>query len=204
MCSSFEEQSLLVKHLDSVQVIIEMCLNENGTYVIQKMLQYINNCLTGHICQSIIDNFLLLAMDMNGVCVIKSLMQITISPVERELIMINLIINFIPIATSTYGNYAIQHALHLWWYLGIDVLKEMIIHHFSQLAECKNSSHIAEFFISKLSQKERSVFIYHLLLTGQLALIAKSKYGVFIINQVFGFVSLAERIYIVNTLKNQS
>lgn len=204
ICSSIEEQSLLVKYINSSPIIIEMSVNPNGTYVIQKMLHNLNYSLKFNIYKIIINNFLVLVLDMNGVCVIKSLMKITVSLFERELIISHLVKNFFPIAMNTYGNYAIQHALNLWWYLNIKALKETIIQYFSILGECRNSSYIAELFISKLNQKERSSFISFLLKTGQLASIAKSKSGVFIINQVFGFVSLSEREYIVNALKNQS
>lgn len=91
--------------------IVDLAFDANGTHVLQKVLLCMKEENIDFIFDPVIENFINLSMDQNGLCVIKKI----ISKVEghERRIRIGKILseNVVSLVQSPYGNYAVQQAL---------------------------------------------------------------------------------------------
>ena len=93
--------------------ILEMCLDSQGTHVIEKII----SCFEEHIIEdcyhTIIDNILTLADNVNGLCVCKKIIIHATKFKTMKRIREKLTENAIFLIQNVYGNYVIQMAIEV-------------------------------------------------------------------------------------------
>lgn len=94
--------------------IIKLSFDLYGTHVIEKILQYFNVELLAPVINLICNDFLFIANNPNGLCVIKKVIEITEHTVYFEQINEQLCNNALLLIQNPYGNYALQHAFDTW------------------------------------------------------------------------------------------
>lgn len=93
--------------------VLFLCLNAQGTHVIEKMLNLFEEWRLQHIYETIIKNFLFLTNNSNGLCVIKKIIAKAQTPESQFIIRNILSENSMTLVQNPYGNYAIQAALEV-------------------------------------------------------------------------------------------
>ena len=110
--SSKEEIILIINSLShNKEKVLDICKNEYGSFVIQKILTYFNENYRYKINEIILKNLYELCIDMYGVCVVKKFINNTNNQIYCNILIKNIFINFYKIAKNNYGNYAIQNLI---------------------------------------------------------------------------------------------
>lgn len=110
-----EEEKIV---LEAVQgSCLEMSLDGNATHVIQKVIVCIEENKRECINKVVLDNFKVLALDVNGVCVIKKFINSNKSENLRKEILEKINKDALELAQSPFGNYVIQQVLNVKKYL---------------------------------------------------------------------------------------
>ena len=60
-----------------------------------------------------------LAMNTNGLCVIKKLVQFTSNPEQVQKLMLKISENAIELVQNPYGNYAVTEVINVWFICSI-------------------------------------------------------------------------------------
>lgn len=106
------EEKMIVA--DSLQgKILEMCLDPQGTHVVEKIITCFEEGLIEDYYNIIIDNMLTLADNVNGLCVCKKIIIHAINIKTMKRIREKLSENAIFLIQNVYGNYVIQMAIEV-------------------------------------------------------------------------------------------
>ena len=99
--------------IDSVKGrVMEMCKDQNGVHVIEKIILCFNEDDIQIIYESLIESFEVLANNSNGLCVAK-LIILCKNPSNSKKLHKKIIDNALVLVQNPYGNYAIQKALEV-------------------------------------------------------------------------------------------
>ena len=112
---SYEEQKYIISVINPIKK--ELALDKYGTYVIEKIISFFNYNLIDELLLFIVNNFVLLACNSYGLCIIKKAIILENSPFDKKyhnLIKQIIIENNLNLIQNPYGNYAIQTALTNW------------------------------------------------------------------------------------------
>ena len=90
---------------------IEMIYNKNATYVVQKIVLKFPDFLRKDLNEIILQNFSKLCLDVNGICLVKNFIRTNTIENDKQLMNIIVTNNFVLLAQSPFGNYAIQFLL---------------------------------------------------------------------------------------------
>lgn len=94
--------------------VISMCLDPQGTHVIEKMISVFEEEQIDHIYDDIINNLIMLANNANGLCVVKKVIihgqKVDTLTAIRE----RLVDNALSIVQNPFGNYALQVAFEVY------------------------------------------------------------------------------------------
>jgi hypothetical protein len=113
LLSTQEEQELLMAAVRSH--VIDMCMDPNGTHVVQRLLFCFSASCTDWIYHPVVENLLEVAHHPCGLCVLKKcISQATASGQQQDLLLCQLARHAVDLVQSPYGNYAVQHALEEW------------------------------------------------------------------------------------------
>lgn len=93
--------------------ILEMCLDSQGTHVIEKILSCFEEEIINDVYNIIIDNILTLADNVNGLCVCKKIIIHAKNPKTIKKIREKLTENVTFLVQNIYGNYVIQMAIEV-------------------------------------------------------------------------------------------
>ena len=93
--------------------VMRISLNSNGGHVVEKILNTFSESLNSIILPEIMSNFFLLANDVNGLCVVKTLIKSA-----KDIVLITgirniLAENCLSLVCSPFGNYTLQIALEV-------------------------------------------------------------------------------------------
>lgn len=152
-CSQ-QEYELLLNSFGDYNHILKAAMNQNGTYVIQKLIVHIPEKFRINFNFIFLKCIPILAMDMYGVCSVIKFLNHTKNEIIEKFILNLVLSNFVYISDNKYGNYLIQNILELWWNTNKGLyLKKMCIDQFHILALNHYSSFVCDMFI-KLSSLE--------------------------------------------------
>ena len=118
--------------------------DNNATHVIQKILLCIDKEKRGHLIRVILKNFRSLALDCNGICVLKKFINSNKSDKVRKDILNELVDNALEIVQSPFGNYAIQYAIQEWGISFCRNIVDVIVNNIVSLSMQKYSSNAVE------------------------------------------------------------
>ena len=214
--SSKEEIILIINSLShNKEKVLEICKNEYGSFVIQKILTYFNENYRYKINEIILNNLYELCIDMYGVCVVKKFINNTNNQIYSNILIKNIFINFYKIAKNNYGNYAIQNLIDKFYknenfmnYL-LNLIFYNNINNFLDISINRFGSHIVEYIISKLGKsKKKKIFldIYNNISNGNLIIktIYFNKYGKYVINKLLIGFEFEEKNYFIMKLNQNN
>ncbi len=214
--SSKEEIILIINSLShNKEKVLDICKNEYGSFVIQKILTYFNENYRYKINEIILKNLYELCIDMYGVCVVKKFINNTNNQIYCNILIKNIFINFYKIAKNNYGNYAIQNLIDKFYknenfmnYL-LNLIFYNNINNFLDISINRFGSHIVEYFISKLGKsKKKKIFldIFNNISNGNLIIktIYFNKYGKYVINKLLIGFEFEEKNYFIMKLNQNN
>jgi len=109
--NSEEEKVIVADSLNGK--ILEMCLDPQGTHVIEKIITCFEEKYIEDYYNIIIDNMITLADNVNGLCVCKKIINHGCALKTMKRIREKLIENAIFLIQNVYGNYVIQMAIEV-------------------------------------------------------------------------------------------
>ena len=180
-----EEYKLLLNSFYDYNKILKATSNQNGTYVIQKLIVHIPEKFRISFNLLFLKLICILSMDMYGVCtVIKFIDHTKNEIIEKQLL--NLILtNFVNIAENQYGNYLIQNILKQWWDTDNGkFLKKICIEKFHKLARNHYSSYVCDVFLKLSNLEEKKLLMSMLINCKTIGLFNKNNCGKIIMNKL--------------------
>jgi CRISPR/Cas system-associated endonuclease Cas3-HD len=92
----------------------------------------------------ILNNFKNLAIDSNGICVLKKFISTNKNDKVKKDILNELVNNALEVVQSPFGNYAVQHAFQEWGFKTCESIVNAIINNIVSLSMQKYSSNVVE------------------------------------------------------------
>ena len=156
LSSKEEEFKLLLCSFNNMDNILMASLNQNGAFVIQKLIVHIPEKFRMDFNFIFVKFVCILSRDMYGVCTVKKFIGYTQNELIVKQILNSILSNFVDISGSQYGNYLIQYLLEKWWKTEEGVyLKKLIISKFQTLASNHYSSFVCDLFLKLSSTEEK-------------------------------------------------
>ena len=180
-----DEYKLLLNSFYDYNKVLKATSNQNGTYVIQKLIVHIPEKFRINFNLIFLKLICILSMDMYGVCtVIKFIEHTKNEIIEKQLL--NLILsNFVNIAENQYGNYLIQNVLRLWWDTDNGkFLKKICMDKFHKLARNHYSSYVCDVFLKLSNLEDKKLLMSTLINCKTIGLFNKNNSGKIIINKL--------------------
>jgi len=156
LASDEEEYKLLLASFNNLDSLLMASLNQNGSYVIQKLIVHIPERFRMDFNLMFVKFICILSRDMYGVCTVKKFIGYTRNELIVKQILNSILTNFVNISGNKYGNYLIQYLLEKWWKTGEGVfLKKIITSKFQVLASNHYSSYICDLFLKLCNTEEK-------------------------------------------------
>ena len=178
-----EESKIINSLFFNIENFLNICLNSNGSFVIQKIISTIPENKREIINKLFIKFFKVLVCDMYGVCILKKFVKHSINFYHK--IIFALFQEFEKICENQYGNYFAQFILEIWWNKKeIFWIKNSIIKNFLKFSKNQYASHVCETFINLITPQERKMILKFLIENKSYYLLINDKYGIFVINKL--------------------
>ena len=162
--------------------IKELCIDPYGAHVIEKILSCFEEENIVIIYKYISDNFLLLAYDSNGICIIKKIVSFIHKKKLHENIKSIVKENSMEIIKHTYGNFIIQSIIENWDSNEVKEIMNLYINNLIDLSLEKFASNVIERFIEK-DNEVLLKFINDLVISKRSLEVMKDNYGNFVIQK---------------------
>ena len=196
---TFSVQALLneVSSINSINKILqrikgnelEMIYDKNATYVVQKMVLKFPDFYRKELNDLILQNFPKLCLDVNGICLIKNFIRT--NTIESELEKMKMIItnNFLLLAQSPYGNYAIQFLMEKLPKNELNEIFGVLTDNIFKLSVQQYSSNVVEKSFEKMNDFQKLKIFDKLFFLGKFIFILKNKFGKFVIRKAVNYMS---------------
>ena len=185
LSKSEEEYKLILSSFKDPNNILTASLNQNGSFVIQKIIVHIPERYRMEFNLNFIKYLSILSMDMYGVCTVKKFIGYTKNELLLKQILNIILINFLNISQNQYGNYLIQYLLEYWWKTNEGVyLKKIFVSKFHILSGNHFSSYICDLFIKLSSQDEKKKLMSSLIKDKTINNLTNNKSGTIILNKL--------------------
>jgi len=196
---TFSVQALLneVSSINSINKILqrikgnelEMIYDKNATYVIQKMVLKFPDFYRKELNDLILQNFPKLCLDVNGICLIKNFIRT--NSIESEMEKMKMIItnNFLLLAQSPYGNYAIQFLMEKLPKNELNEIFDVLTDNIFKLSVQQYSSNVVEKSFEKMNDFHKLKIFDKLFFLGKFIFILKNKFGKFVIRKAVNYMS---------------
>ena len=160
MASSEEEYKLILASFNDFNNILMASLNQNGSFVVQKLIVHIPEQLRTEFNSIFVKLICILSRDMYGVCTVKKFIGYTKNDLMVKQILNTLMTNFVNISSNQYGNYLIQYILEKWWKTQEGVfLKKLITSKFQILCSNHFSCYICDLFLKLCTNEEKRLLL---------------------------------------------
>ena len=158
------------------------CYNIYGTHVIEKILSYFEDDFTNEIIDYIYNNFIDLAYNINGICVVKKVLLMTHKKELHQKLKQKILENANNLIIHQYGNYVIQVIFENW----DDNELEDILNHYTNkyiyLSKLKYSSNVIERIIEK-NENNLNLYINSICVENHLSELMLNNYGNYVIQK---------------------
>jgi len=186
-----EEQDMLMQALRCH--IIPLCMDPNGTHVIQRLLYYFEPRFTDGIYRPVVENLVNVAHHPYGLCVLKKcISQATSLEKHQDLLLDQLARHALALVQSPYGNYAVQHALEEWGGRCCLPILQNLKGSMVQLSVQKCSSNVVEKVFFQAPPELRRRFIDELVESDQLTVLINSNYGHYVVKRALQLAELPQ------------
>ena len=160
LACSEEEYKLLLFFFNDFKKILKATLDENGTYVIQKLIVHIPEKNRMEFNLIFVKFICILAMDMYGVCTAIKFINYTKNEIIEKQLLNLILSNFLSIAENQFGNYLIQNVMRLWWNTKKGLfLKKICMEKFHKLAKNHYSSYVCDIFLKLSNLQEKQILM---------------------------------------------
>lgn len=182
LLSTAEEQGHFMRAAQSH--VIELCMDPNGTHVVQRLLCCFMPPCTDLIYKPVVDHLLDVAHDPYGLCVLKKCISQAKTPGHhQDMLLMQLAQNALDLVQSPYGNYAVQHALEEWGGTRCTPIFRSLQGCMMQLSIQKFSSNVVEKLFSSAPPEFRVLFIAELIESEKMSVLVNSNYGHYVVKR---------------------
>ena len=169
---------------------IEMIYNKNATYVVQKIVLKFPDFLRKDLNEIILQNFSKLCLDVNGICLVKNFIRTNTIENDKQLMNIIITNNFVLLAQSPFGNYAIQFLLEKLNSNELNELFGVLNENIYKLSVQQFSSNVVEKALEKMDEITREKILDKLFFQGKFIILLKNKFGKFVISKAVSYMPL--------------
>jgi hypothetical protein len=160
LANSEEEYKLLLYYFSDFNKVLKATLDQNGTYVIQKLIVHIPEKNRMEFNLIFVKFICILAMDMYGVCTAIKFINYTKNEIIEKQLLNIILTNFINIAENQYGNYLIQNIMEKWWNTNKGLfLKKICMEKFHKLARNHYSSYVCDIFLKLSNLQDKKLLM---------------------------------------------
>jgi len=162
---------------------MDMFYDAQGCHVIEKMIICFEEELIEFIYELILQNFISLANNVNGLCLTKKIIihaknETTIARIQQKLVE-----NCVNLVQNSYGNYSIQTVFDTWdFHLVIPIIKQFF-GKMSNLSMQKFSSNVVEKCLEKGGEPILCRFIEEIQHNNKIADLMKNNYGNYVVQK---------------------
>ena len=142
-----KEKEIVINSIN--KQLMKLCLDIYGTHVLEKILNCFEYEFVKPIMKFILDNFLFLANNANGLCVIKKEIVCENKKENFEQLKKEIVTHALVLIQNPYGNYALQTAIDNWDLEDCEELMHIFEGKCSVLSLQKYSSNVIERCIEK-------------------------------------------------------
>jgi len=167
---------------------IEMIYNKNATYVVQKIVLKFPDFLRKDLNEIILQNFSKLCLDVNGICLVKNFIRTNTIENDKQLMNIIITNNFVLLAQSPFGNYAIQFLLEKLNSNELNELFGVLNENIYKLSVQQFSSNVVEKALEKMDEITREKILDKLFFQGKFIILLKNKFGKFVISKAVSYM----------------
>ena len=158
--------------------------NIYGARILEKILAYFEDEFKQEIIEYVCENFLELAYNNNGICLVKKILLMTHKK-ELHIKLKKLVFdNALNLIVHQYGNYAIQIIIENWDETDLKEILEIYENKYIFLSNQKFSSNVMERILEK-SEKNLENYINEISKGYNLNELLKNKYGNFVIKKAY-------------------
>ena len=158
--------------------------NIYGSRILEKILAYFEDEFKQEIIEYICENFLELAYNNNGICLVKKILLMTHKK-DLHIKLKKLVFdNALNLIVHQYGNYAIQIIIENWDETDLKEILEIYENKYIFLSNQKFSSNVMERILEK-SEKNLENYINEISKGYNLNELLKNKYGNFVIKKAY-------------------
>ncbi len=180
--------------------ILNLSQDLYGTHVIEKILICFSEDSIDFIYDIIIDNFLLLAVHNNGLCVIKKIIIHCTKQTTIERILAKLVENALYLIQNPYGNYAIQVAFDYWQDQYLIPIVKQFENKYTNLSMQKYSSNVVEKCLSRFEELCLHKLIEEMSQMSKGAELMKNNYGNYVVQKALKISSGVYKAKLLNIL----
>ena len=153
-----------------------------GCHVLEKIISFFEEDLISFIYNFILNNFLDLSYNSNGICIVKKMITLVHKHKFHEEIKKIIEENSMNLIKHSYGNYVFQILINHWDEDEVIQLLYLFKDKLSLLSMEKYSSNVMERWIEK-SEKILNYFINEIIQNGKIGEIMKNNYGNYVIQK---------------------
>lgn len=213
-----EEQELLLQAMQGH--VIELCMNPNGTHVVQHLLYCFVEPSIDRIYAPVVKNLVEVAHHPYGLCVLKKCISQAKPPGKHQKSLLEqLSRNALDLVQSPYGNYAVQHALEEWGGECCLPIFESLEGRILQLSIQKFSSNVVEKMFCAAPPDMRRRFIDELIVSSspasrprgsptrlppesdKMTILVNSNYGHYVVKRAFQLAEPAQVQALLEAIK---
>ena len=185
---------------------IEMIYDKNATYVVQKIILKFPDIYRNELNEVILNNFSKLCLDVNGICIVKNFIKTNSIENDKQRMKIIIDNNFILLAQSPFGNYAIQFLIEKLKTFELNEIFEALIERIYKLSIQQFSSNVVEKALEKMDTLNLEKALDKLFFQGKFIFLLKNKFGKFVIIKAIGYMTKELRtkfeIDLINNISN--
>ena len=185
---------------------IEMIYDKNATYVVQKIILKFPDIYRNELNEVILNNFSKLCLDVNGICLVKNFIKTNSIENDKQRMKIIIDNNFILLAQSPFGNYAIQFLIEKLKTFELNEIFEALIERIYKLSIQQFSSNVVEKALEKMDTLNLEKALDKLFFQGKFIFLLKNKFGKFVIIKAIGYMTKELRtkfeIDLINNISN--
>ena len=202
LACSEEEYKLLLSSFNDMNKVLKAVLNQNGSYVIQKLIVHIPEKCRNEFNLIFVKLLLIFSMDMYGVCTVIKFINYTKNEIIEKLILNLILTNFENIAGNQYGNYLIQNIMEKWWSTQKGLfLKKVCIDKFAMLAVNHYSSYVCDMLLKLSSIEDKKILMNSIINCKNISLICANNSGKIIMNKLMNSLKKSGNVFSNTTLK---
>ena len=185
--SSYEEEQTILNCIKRYEM--EMAFNKNATHVLQKIVLLFPDMHRVLLNEIILDNFIALSLDSNGICLIKIFIKTNTLINDKKRINEKIVNNFVILSESPFGNYGVQYLMEIWDENDLKDVKNKILENIYELSLQQYSSNVIEKAIEIFTEENRTKILKKLCLENNFILIlVNNKFGKFVLNKAIKFM----------------